>query len=454
MTLTDTATSRDKLRSFMQGSGGLAVAIVVMNVATYGFQLIAARRLGPEQYGGVASLMALLLVIGVVQLGLQATAARRVAAEPRHVRTIEHVIRAVSFRASVATGGLALVLSPLVWRVLKLDSILPALLVAVCAVPLTMTGGQAGILQGERRWLPLSLLYLALGIPRVLVGTVCIMIRPTEAAAMLGVMLSLFVPVLVGWWALRHPRPEPAGDTLAAAAEGSVDEHVDGHVDGHVGAEAAAARDAQDAPAADDHGFWSVAREGLHSSVALLAFFVLSNLDIVVARNTLNHHQAGLYAGGLILTKAVLFLPQFVVVVAFPSMSTAGERRSSLMKALAAVTGVGVISILGAWVLSGLAMIFVGGARYEAIQHRLWLFAVVGMLLSLLQMLVYSVLARRHRGASLLVWAAVVALAGLGLTMATLTHLVLTVVTIDAVLTVVLLALSLWHLREEAPSAA
>ena len=32
---------------------------------------------------------------------------------------------------------------------------------------------------------------------------------------------------------------------------------------------------------------------------------------------------AGLYAGGLILTKALLFLPQFVVVVAFPSMSTA-----------------------------------------------------------------------------------------------------------------------------------
>lgn len=432
MTLTDTATSRDRLRSFMQGSGSLAVAIVVMNVATYGFQLIAARRLGPEQYGGVASLMALLLVIGVAQLGLQATAARRVAAEPRHVRTIENVIRGVSFRASVATGALALVLSPLAWRVLKLDSILPALLVAVCAVPLTMTGGQAGILQGERRWLPLSLLYLALGIPRLLIGTVCIMIRPTETAAMVGVTLSLFVPVAVGWWALRHPRPEPVATDA--------------------GAEDVATHGAEDA--VDDHGFWSVAREGLHSSMALLAFFVLSNLDIVVARNTLNHHQAGLYAGGLILTKAVLFLPQFVVVVAFPSMSTAGERRSSLVKALVAVAGVGVLSIAGAWALSGLAMVFVGGARYEAIQHRLWLFAVIGMLLSLLQMLVYSVLARRHRGASLLVWGAVFALAGVGLTMASLTHLVLTVVTIDALLTMVLLALSLWHLREEHPAAA
>ena len=63
-------------------------------------------------------------------------------------------------------------------------------------------------------------------------------------------------------------------------------------------------------------------RETILGSLALLAFFVLSNTDIVIARNVLDSHQAGLYAGGLILTKAVLFLPQFVVVVAFPSMST------------------------------------------------------------------------------------------------------------------------------------
>jgi hypothetical protein len=35
--------------------------------------------------------------------------------------------------------------------------------------------------------------------------------------------------------------------------------------------------------------------------------------------------------------------------------------------------------------------------------------------------------------------------------MGTLTHLVLTVVAVDTVLTAILLALSLWHLREDAP---
>jgi O-antigen/teichoic acid export membrane protein len=415
VTLTANPTPRDRVRSFLRGSGALAIAIVVMNVATYGFQIIAARRLGPEQYGAIASLMALLLVIGVVQLGLQATAARRVASAPDHVATIERTITTVTLRASLAVGGLMLALSPLVWKVLQLDSILPALLVAICVVPMTVTGGQAGILQGERRWLPLSILYLALGIPRVVIGTACILVRPTESSAMLGVTLSVFVPALVGWWALRrHPRPTGP----------------------------------REAP--EEHALRHIATETLNSSIALLGFFVLSNLDIVVARNTLSHHQAGLYAGGLILTKAVLFLPQFVVVVAFPAMSTAGERRRSLVQSLIAVAGVGVVSTLGAWLLSGLAMIFIGGTEYQAVQGRLWLFAVVGTMLAMLQMLVYGVLARQHRGAAYLVWAAAVILAGVGLTMGTLTHLVLTVVAVDTTLTAILLALSLWHLRADA----
>ncbi|WGL53911.1 polysaccharide biosynthesis protein [Nocardioides sp. BP30] len=417
MTVTAPPSGRSRLLSFFQGSGGLAIAIVVMNVATYGFQIAAARRLGPEQYGGVASLMALLLVIGVVQLGLQATAARRIAAAPDHIASIERTIKTVSLRGSLVVGAIMLVASPLVWHLLQLDSIVPALLVAVVAVPLTMIGGQAGMLQGERRWLPLSLLYLGLGIPRLLVGTVCILIRPSETSAMVGVTLAAFVPVVVGWWALRHPRPDasPAG--------------------------------------AQEHSLRNVVNETVRSSTALLAFFVLSNLDIVIARNTLSHHQAGLYAGGLIMTKAVLFLPQFVVVVAFPSMSTEGSQRSALMRSLVAVGIVGVASTLGAWLLSGLAMIFVGGASYSGVQHRLWLFAVVGTLLAMLQMLVYGVLARQHRGASLLVWVAAVALTLVGITMGSLTHLVLVVVVVDAILTAVLLVLSLRHLQDETPAA-
>ncbi|MGZ4449234.1 MAG: lipopolysaccharide biosynthesis protein [Nocardioides sp.] len=399
-----------RLRSLLRGGAGIAVAMATMNVATYGFQMVAARLMGPSTYGAIASLMALLMVIAVLQLGLQATAARRISATPGHVAQIEQVILGVTYRSAFVLGGVLLVASPAVWVLLRLDSIVPALLLAVAAVPLTVMGGQAGILQGERRWLPLAAVYLGVGIPRLVIGTAFILWRPTETSAMAGVLVGLFVPAAIGWWALRHGRD--AGET------------------------------------SEDHAARPVWRETLLSSQALLAFFVLSNLDIVVARNILDDHDAGLYAGGLILTKAVLFLPQFVVVVAFPAMSTVAERRTALLRSLGAVAVMGVVCTLGAWLLSGVAMIFVGGHGYLDIQQDLWRFAVIGTLLSMLQLLVYSVLARRGTRSAYAVWVAVVALVVTSAWVHSLTGLVSAVTVVDAALFALLLALSLWRMKD------
>ncbi len=54
----------------------------------------------------------------------------------------------------------------------------------------------------------------------------------------------------------------------------------------------------------------------------------------------------------------MLFLPQFVVVVAFPSMSTAHERRRAMVRSLTLIAGLGVLGTLAAWLLAPLAMVF------------------------------------------------------------------------------------------------
>ncbi|MFC6345481.1 polysaccharide biosynthesis protein, partial [Nocardioides hankookensis] len=127
-------------RSLFKGSAGIAIAMAVMNIATYGFQIIAARILGPSEYGAIASLMAVLMVMAVLQLGLQATAARRIAGQPDHVAQIELGALRVTYRAAVALGIVMVVLSPAIWKLLRLDGIAPALLLAVAAVPLTIMG--------------------------------------------------------------------------------------------------------------------------------------------------------------------------------------------------------------------------------------------------------------------------------------------------------------------------
>ena len=398
-----------RLTQLLSGGGSIAVAMAVMNVATYGFTMIAARLLGPQAYGAFASLMATLLVITVLQLGLQATAARRIAAEPGHVGQIERTILGVTYRAAIALGALLVLLAPLVNLVLRLDSLLTALLLAFVSVPFTVMGGQAGILQGERRWKALSVLYLLSGVPRLVIGTLLILWHPSSSVALLGTGIGACAPVIAGWWFLRRPR-DPGLSS-------------------------------------EEHGFRRVIQESFHNSQVLLAFFALSNADIVIARNVLDEHDAGLYAGGLILTKAVLFLPQFVVVVAFPSMSTIEERRRALTASLSLIAVLGAAVTAGALVLPDLALIFVGGEQFDEIADHLWIFAILGTVLSMLQLLVYSVLARRGQRSVYFVWAAFVALVGLGLTAATLRDLLTVVISVDTVLLAALLAISLYVIR-------
>lgn len=400
----------------LRGGTSIAVAMGVMNVAVYGFTIVAARLLGPRDYGAFAALMGLLLVFTVVSLALQATAARRIAATPHHVQQIEGVILRVGLQASLGMGVLCLVLAPVINQVVRLDSLSTAALTAFAAAPLTMMGAQAGILQGERRWGPLALVYLAAGVPRLVIGTVMILLRPTEFAGLLGVAIAAYVPVLVGWLALRRPRD--AG------------EHSSAHT---------------------DRSLWA---ETFHNSITLLAFFALSSVDIIVARNVLPAHEAGLYAAGLILVKAVLFLPQFVVVLAFPSLSDAAAARSALVKSLLVVVLLGALTSAGAALLSGLAVIFVGGSEYAQIQDQLWVFALLGTVLSMLQLLIYSVLARQARRAVVLVWVALLGVVTAGQLASSVTGLLLLVLGVDLLLLLALLGVALLHSRRADPASS
>ena len=391
-------------RSFLRSSAVIAVAIGVMNITTYGFTIIAAHTIGKDAYGAFSALMGALLVISVLSLGLQATGARRIAAHPGQVVAIEQIVLGVGLRSALALGGICLVLAPVLNEVLRLHSLPTALLVCVAAVPMTYMGAQSGVLQGERRWEPLALVYLSAGLGRIVIGTALITVRPGEFSAMLGVALGCWLPVLVGWVALRRPRVE----------------HL--HAEGHPGLD--------------------LMKEVGTSSQALLAFFALSNADILIARAVMSESEAGLYASGLIMVKAILFFPQFVVVIAFPSMSEQGASRRTLAMALTVSAAIGSLGVLATLVLPDLALLFVGGDEFSAIKDDLWKFAIVGTLLAMLQLLVYSALARRQGRAVIIIWTALAVLIAVALSMSMATSLVLLVATVDGVLFLALFALA------------
>ena len=82
---------------------------------------------------------------------------------------------------------------------------------------------------------------------------------------------------------------------------------------------------------------------------------------------------------------------------------------------------------------------------YGAVEDRLWQFAILGTLLSMIQLLVYALIARRGSRATWLLWAALAVIVVGAQATATIGGLLLLVIVVDAVLLVGLLIPMAWR---------
>ena len=351
-------------------AGGTLVAagMMTMNVTVYAFNVLAARLLVPREFGALTALFGIILVGTVVQLGLQAVTARRLAVAPEsRGEIIADTVRVTALAATavgVAVAATTVVMTP----ALKLDSYWPVILCGATLVPMTVMGAQSGIAQGTSRWGFLTAVYIGNGLGRMIGGTVALLVSPTPTSAMIGIAIGAWTPVLAGIHLLR----------------------------GHL-TRSNRARSRR-----------SMLHEALFSTGTLLAFFVLSNMDALIARNLLDGHESGLYASGLILAKAAFFFPQFVSVVLYPDLARATTHHARL-RAVSLVALLGGLTVAGTVVLPQLALILVGGDEYAAIRDRLWLFAAAGSLLAIVYVLVFDALARHAHGVLVMIWCAVAA---------------------------------------------
>ncbi|HET7690438.1 MAG TPA: oligosaccharide flippase family protein [Nocardioidaceae bacterium] len=355
-----------------------AAGMMAMNVLVYVFTLAASRLLGPQHFGAVSAFLGVLLVANVGALALQATAARRIATTPEHRRDeVAHDVIVSTWHVALGLGVLFTAATPVFMATLHAP-LLASLMVGLTVGPLTMIGGYLGVLQGSQQWRWLAFTFVAVGLGRAGFGVLGVLVKDSVNGAMVGVFLGALVPAVIGYWGCRH------------VPHAAIGRH---------------------------HG---VLKEVWHNGHSLLAFFVLTNLDVLIARNQFSHLDSGVYAAGSILTKTCLFLPQFVIIVAFPKMAqdqSANDQDRAWLKPLGAVLALGACAVVGCAVLRDLAVTFVGGSEYEALASYAWLYTLEGTVFAALQMVVYRQIARQAHVAAYL-WAAAVAVGVLGVTMA------------------------------------
>ncbi|MFD4443460.1 polysaccharide biosynthesis protein [Nocardia sp. NPDC058519] len=374
------------------------------NVAGYLLQLLAASWLGVEGYSEFASLLAVQLLCAVPALAMQNVVAREV------VRgSSTRAVRAMMWRCAALVAAVAVVLIPVVAGVLNVG--VWAAAAALGAAPaLVILSGEQGILQGGNHFRALATVLAMAGTARVLPALVALALGGGAAGALWAGAVGIVGAAIV---AGRIARSTYAADQAT--------EH---------GSDAGSREPAVDTKAV---GVMPVLR-AVQVQAALMA---LSSVDLIVVRIVLDEVDASRYSLGTIATKIAFWLPQAVGVVLYPRMAQPTHSARAIRDALSVLSVIGVVAVLGAALAAPLAPLF-AGADYAPIQGMLWLFALHGAILAVLQGALLSAIAVERTALAAVTWIGLALEITLMLTFArTIESLIGTAVSIAAVTTTI-----------------
>ncbi|WP_420094652.1 polysaccharide biosynthesis protein [Nocardia asteroides] len=381
---------------------------MIANAAGYLLQLLAGRWLGAAGYSEFASLLAVQLLCAVPALALQNVIAREL------VRGAPvAALRATRTRCAVIVAALAALLVPVVSVALDIGAL--ACAAALVAAPaLVLVSGEQGILQGQRRFRALAVVLGCTGIARVVPALTVLAVGAGAAAALAAAAVGLAAAAAYARYTAgtRADVPDAARAGSASSAAGAAD--------GIPAAGSGARTTVRDHTA----GVTAV----LRAAQLQAALMALSSADLILARIVLDEADAGRYALGTIATKIAFWLPQAVGVVLYPRMAQPAQSARAIRDALAVLSGIGVAAVAGAALAAPLAPLF-AGADYAPVQNLLWLFALHGAILAVLQGALLSAIAVDRTAPAALTW---IGLAVEVTLMATLAHSVPALVTVAA----------------------
>jgi len=285
------------------GALWLLAATTIANVLAYGYQVVMARLLRPEDYAILIALFGILILESISSQVIQSATAKLTAQyKARDDEAALHLfVRRWSVRIVVAVAAIASAIAVLSGPI-SAGLSLPILTVVLLGVSLffaALLTFALGLLQGLARfgWMGSVLIVqaaarLAMGVALVAVFGGGVFGAFTGATAAVGVALLVAIVPLVPL--LRAARGAAARVELGSA----------------------------------ETRFFALA------AIVLLAYAALTNVDAVLARSVLAPVEAGAYAGAVTLGKIVLFAPIAVGFLLLERTSRAHARGEPTERAL------------------------------------------------------------------------------------------------------------------------
>lgn len=371
---------------------GLVVMVLLTTMASavnYASSVVFSRVLPTASFGDLTALLSLAVVLSVPCNAAQTVVAARIArfhadGEDSRIRFIMRYALGHVVAVGAAVTVVYLLLVPLTVIVLDLQAwgaavaLTPVVFLAF-PVPIVL-----GLLQGLDRYVAFGVMMLAVALSRLLFGIPWAEAGGGAGGALAGQGVGMILVLFGGMWALRaYWRREGTG-----AGKAGLKRKVD---------------------------LSTVSATG-----AFIAFAVISNLDIVLAKVFLEPHDAGLYAALATVAKIIIFLPSAIAVVLVPNAARArGSLRAQRRALRTAALGVLATAVLVAVPIAAaprLTLELMFGKSYTEAASGVLPIVIAGLALGLLSLLVvYSVTIEDRRWVLLLLLGVGVQVIGISL---------------------------------------
>ena len=350
------------------------------NVLAYGYQVVQARLLKPEEYAALTALFGILILESVSSQVIQsatATLAARYRARDEEA-ALHAFVRRWSLRigaAGAALGALILVLSPIIASALALPQFSVALLGLTLFLALVLTFA-LGLLQGLARFVWMGTALMAQAGVRLLVGAALVYAGFGVDGAFSGATAAIAGGLVIATIPLVP---------LIRAARGASVTHELGATE---------------------------TRFFILSAVVLLAYAALTNIDAVLARSILPAEQAGAYAGAITMGKIVLFAPIAVGFLLLERTARAHAKGEDTHRALYFALGVVLVTsgpVAAIYVLAPEFVVpIVVGSQYPATARIVGVYGVAALANALLSLWIAYFIGRGEMRVGVLLALAVV----------------------------------------------
>jgi O-antigen/teichoic acid export membrane protein len=265
------------LRSESGKAAGLAAATLANNALQLVFTVIFTRVLGPTDYGTLAALVSAFLILYVTGQAVQVAAAREAALDRLgHAEILRATLRSWIQRllvALVAVTAVSIVLRAQLAALMGVDEApWAAAAIPPMGVLWMLLCLQRGAFQGLRTYRPVAISIVGEAAGRLVCSLVLVAAGLGVAGALLGAPLAF---VLVALWLERelHRRIGPLNVV--------------------------------DAPL---RTLRSLVGDGWVAILGLLLLASLQNIDVIVAKHTLDGDEAGSYAAAAVAAKAIVWV--------------------------------------------------------------------------------------------------------------------------------------------------